>query len=75
MLMLPKQKYLILTKARPSTMVNQSRWNKNGQVRWDIANVGRKKPTKAPARNKDGSPRKKSRQQIMSKLKTKTYIS
>ena len=56
-------------------MVNQNRWNKNGQQRWDITNIGIKKPTKAPARNKDGSPRKKSRQQIMAKLKPKTYIS
>jgi len=52
-----------------------SRWNKNGKTRWDIANPGQRKPKKAPARNKDGSLRKKSKRQIMAGLRPKTYIS
>ena len=47
----------------------------HGKTRWDIANPGQRKPKKAPARNKDGSPRKKSKRQIMAGLRPKTFIS
>jgi len=47
----------------------QSRWNKNGQQRWDITNIGVKKPKKSRARNKDGSLRKESRRKLTTRLK------